>query len=197
MIVLIDYGAGNLFSLKNAFKALGASIKISRSKKEIGRAKILVLPGVGSFRKTVESLKKQGIWELLFKEVLERKKPFLGICLGLQIFFEESQEGKSEGLGIFRKKVKRFKGVIIPHMGWNRVRILKDSKFFRGIKDGEFFYFCHSYYAPLTSFTIGCTNYKINFSSVIEKENILLTQFHPEKSQRAGLRFLKNFLKTC
>jgi len=197
MITLIDYGAGNLFSLKNAFCSLGFLAKTTRSKREIKRAKVLVLPGVGSFKKTIENLKSFGILEVILKEVLEKKKPFLGICLGLQIFFEESQEGDTKGLGIFKGKVKRFRGIITPHMGWNQVKILKDSKIFRGIKDGEFFYFCHSYYAPLTPFTVGVTNYKVNFSSVILKENILLTQFHPEKSQKAGLKFLKNFLKIC
>ena len=198
MIYIIDYGMGNLHSIGKAFEYLGERVKYVDSVFSLKKADRIILPGVGSFGKAVSNLKKKGLWAPLKEKILIKKVSFLGICLGLQLLFEKSMESPScKGLSIFKGILRKFKkNMIVPHMGWNRVNFIRrNENLFKGIEDGSFFYFCHSYYAPLTSFTVGTTLYGVEFSSIIVKENIVLVQFHPEKSQKTGLKILRNFLK--
>lgn len=201
-IVIVDYGLGNLQSVYNALVSLGAEPKIVDSPSQVDSADKLILPGVGAFKDTIEGLQKKRLFESI-KRYLKTGKTYLGICLGLQILFEGSEEGEAKGLCVFKGKVKRFKkreGVKIPHMGWNSVRLSrKDSaiKLMKGIKDSSYFYFVHSYYADPEDKGIvaAATDYAgMKFSSMIVKDNVYATQFHPEKSQEKGLKFLKNFL---
>lgn len=200
-IVIIDYGMGNLRSVYNAFKFLGAQARISDSPDNVKKADKLVLPGVGAFRDAVEGLKKNDLI-LPIKDFLRSGRDYLGICLGLQLLFEESQEGGVQGLGVLKGGVRGFKkkpGVKIPHMGWNTLNIRKPGlREMKSVKDDSYFYFVHSYYAdPLDKgIEAAGTEYcGLEFCSMIVKDNICATQFHPEKSQAAGLTFLKNFVE--
>ena len=200
-IVVVDYGLGNLASVYNALKFLGADAKISESPSDAEKAKKLVLPGVGAFRDAIAGLKERGLAEPLKRHLLSGK-PYLGICLGLQILFEKSEEGASKGLGVLKGKVKRFRekdGVKVPHIGWNRVKFEgQGSKpgITDGIENSSYFYFDHSYYAEPSEGGIvaGITDYGINFASMISRDNIYAVQFHPERSQRLGLEMLRNFI---
>lgn len=196
-IVIIDYETGNLRSVKNAFESLKVNVKIvniENLEKEAKNADAIVLPGVGNFKKLASKIKGK---ENFFKNL---KIPYLGICLGLQILFEGSEEAKNEkGLGIIKGNCLKFKNLNlkVPHMGWNKLKVVKEHKLLENL-DGKFFYFVHSYYAPLnvnSEFVYGTTEYGIEFSSVIIKENFIATQFHPEKSGKDGIKFLENFLK--
>lgn len=193
MILILDYGMGNLRSVSKAFEEVGAEVLISSHPDFIKQAKGLVIPGVGAFGKGMENLKKLNIIQDIQKAVRD-KKPLLGICLGMQLLFTESFEhGIHQGLNLIGGEVVRFEGVKIPHMGWNQVRV--KSEMFTGIPKDSFFYFAHSYYVvPENSKVgVGMTNYGISFPSVIEKEPIFGVQFHPEKSGKWGLKFLENF----
>lgn len=197
MITIIDYGMGNLQSLRNAFQFLGEKVKISNNPKEIEKAKKLVFPGVGNFGEAVKNLEKGKI-NLVIKNSIKKRAPFLGICLGFQLLFEKSEEApNTEGLNIFRGKILKFEKVKIPQIGWNQLKIQSKSKILKGIKDGSFVYFMHSFYLePLDrGIVIAQTDYGVNFCSVIESENIFGVQFHPEKSSRVGLQILRNFTK--
>ncbi|OPY71027.1 MAG: Imidazole glycerol phosphate synthase subunit HisH 1 [Syntrophorhabdaceae bacterium PtaU1.Bin034] len=201
MIAIVDYGMGNLRSVTNAFRSLGARITITRDERIIRDAKAIVLPGVGAFGKCVENLKKFGLFDLL-KEQIARGKPYLGICLGMQILLESSEEAPGvEGMGVIKGRVVRFKGDMkIPHMGWNSVDIAKPGRIFEGIPKGSYFYFVHSYYPdPDASEGVSATitDYGIKFTSSVQKDNIFASQFHPEKSQHIGLTLLRNFVKSC
>ncbi|MCX8026760.1 MAG: imidazole glycerol phosphate synthase subunit HisH [Thermodesulfovibrionales bacterium] len=199
MIAIVDYGMGNLRSVQKAFQKVGADVVITSSSREIENAKGIVLPGVGAFKDCIDNLKRFGIIDSIIKSI-EAGKPFLGICLGLQSLFEESEEfGSSEGLGIFKGKVVRFKemGLKVPHMGWNQVRFVRRPEFLSHIPDNSFFYFVHSYHVVPTSNEIvsGITDYGYEFVSMIYKDNVIATQFHPEKSQTVGLEFIKGFYR--
>ena len=199
MIAVVDYGMGNLRSVSKAIEHVGANVKVTRNPQDLKDAKGIVLPGVGAFKDAVRNLKEFGLWEAIIREV-EKGKPFLGICLGLQLLFEKSYEfGETEGFGFIEGEVVRFelpKDFKIPHMGWNQVYKKKDSELLKNIKEGEFFYFVHSYYVKPKNKNVVLTetDYGIYFTSSIEKENIFATQFHPEKSQKAGQKLLKNFV---
>ncbi len=197
MIAIVDYGMGNLRSVENAFKSMGYEAIITRDPARILNSSGLVLPGVGAFRDCMKNLNTYGLKEPLYK-FIESKKPFLGICLGFQVLFEGSEEfGLCKGLGILKGRVVRFPEdkLKIPHMGWNTIKIKKECPFLEGIKNFSYFYFVHSYYAILEEKKIiaTSTDYGVEFTSSIWKDNIFACQFHPEKSQRLGLKILKKF----
>lgn len=197
MITIIDCGMGNLQSLINAFKFLGEKVKIANSPKEIGKARKLVFPGVGNFGQAIKNLRRKKI-DSAIKNSIKKGIPFLGICLGLQLLFEKSEEApNTRGLAIFEGKVLKFKQVKIPQIGWNQLKFQKKSKIFIGIQNGSFVYFMHSFYVKLLDkkIIIAKTDYGINFCSAIEAKNIIGVQFHPEKSGKIGLKILKNFIK--
>ncbi len=198
MIVIVDYGMGNLRSVQKGFEKIGARASVSRDIKAVENADRLVLPGVGAFAECMRNLETLGLTEPI-KTFLSSGKPFLGICLGLQLLFEESEEfGIHKGLGIIPGKVKAFNremGLKIPHMGWNQVKFVKESPLLKGVPDGAHFYFVHSYYVePVEhSDVLTQTNYGVTFTSAVARDNIFAVQFHPEKSQENGLTLLRNF----
>jgi len=202
MIAIIDYGMGNIHSVKKALELYGAKTKVTNNPKEISACGKIVLPGVGAFGDAMLELDKQGLSALIKSEV-KNKKPFLGICLGMQLLFEKSEEAaKSKGLGIIKGTVKRFTvaGLKVPHMGWNQLRRKKeDCPLLEGIADNSYVYFCHSYYPePADKDTIAATtDYGINFTSIVWQDNVYGAQFHPEKSQSTGLKMLENFVNLC
>lgn len=200
MIVVIDYNMGNIGSVKNALKHLGVEAVISNKKAEIEKATHLILPGVGAFDDGVKKLKELGLIEILKIEVLEKKKPFLGICLGMQLLAEEGEEnGNHQGLGWIKGKVRRFQVseevLRLPHIGWNDVSPKEDSLLFRDTNP-QIFYFVHSYFLePEEKEIISAScEYGERFAAAIQKNNIFGVQFHPEKSQKSGLALLKNFI---
>jgi len=200
-IVIIDYGMGNLRNVQKGFEKIGFEARLTRNKNEIGRASAIVLPGVGAFKDCVENLEKYGLVEPLLRSI-EKGKPYLGICLGLQILFSESEEfGSHKGLDLIQGKVVRFvpdPEHKVPHMGWNTIEKEKEGPMLQGIEGGDFFYFVHSYYVipDKTQWISSFTTYGKPFVSSIWKENLFATQFHPEKSQQKGLRILENFIKS-
>ena len=205
MITIIDYGMGNLRSVQKAFEKFCPNVVVSSSAKDILKADKIVLPGVGAFKTAMDELKKRGLIQPI-KASIKEGKPFLGICLGLQLLFSESEEGKKiKGLDIIEGKVKRFKeknGIKIPHMGWNIVKSKVKSKKLKildGIEKDSYMYFVHSYYvAPKDKSVILCeTDYGGNFTSGVHKDNVLGLQFHPEKSQSMGLKIVENFVNLC
>jgi len=211
MITIIDYGMGNLRSVQKAFERIGRRAVISSDKKRISTASMAVLPGVGSFDAAMNNLKKLDLVETV-KNFINSGRPFLGLCLGLQVLFEESEEGNASGLGIFKGSVKKFdtgKKLKIPHMGWNNVKLQITNypstlrahdrpdklQIFKGIPDKSYFYFVHSYYVEPKNKNIIATrtDYGINFVSAVLYKNVFATQFHPEKSQKNGLSLLRNY----
>ncbi len=197
MIGIIDYGMGNLGSVKKAFEYLDIPTAIISDAKGLKNSSALVLPGVGAFGDAMENLNRSGMIETLLDEV-KKGKPFLGICLGLQLLFLESEEDQGvKGLDLVPGLVKRFEGNMkIPHVGWNSVRWQKDSLLFKGIPSDSYFYFVHSYYViPSMQEVISAqTTYSdISFTAAVEQENTFAVQFHPEKSGEWGLAILKNF----
>ena len=201
MITIIDYGMGNLRSVQKAFEHIGKKTVVTSDRKKILKSSLVVLPGVGSFSAAMINLKKLNLIETV-KNIIADGKPFLGLCLGLQLLFEKSEEGNCRGLGIFQGKVRKFSykhNLKIPHMGWNDIGLKVKGerlKVFKGIPDNSYFYFVHSYYVePQDNRIIATTtNYGINFTSSIFHKNIFATQFHPEKSQKDGLKLLKNYV---
>ncbi|HBG47044.1 MAG TPA: imidazole glycerol phosphate synthase subunit HisH [Deltaproteobacteria bacterium] len=198
MIAIIDYDMGNLRSVAKGFEKVGATAVATRDPRAILDASHVVLPGVGAFKDCMKNLEDYGLVEPIIKSI-EKGKPFLGICLGLQLLFEESTEfGLHRGLGVLKGRVVRFpedRALKVPHMGWNEATRCKDSLLLEGIDDKTFFYFVHSYYAVPEdrSINLTTTGYGVEFTSSVQKDNIMACQFHPEKSQRAGLKVLKNF----
>jgi imidazole glycerol-phosphate synthase subunit HisH len=196
MIAIIDYGMGNLRSVEKGFLKVGVDAKVVTDPRSVDDAEAVVLPGVGAFRDCMRNLDRLKLIEPILKSV-RNGKPYLGICLGLQMLFTESEEfGVYKGLDILKGKVVRFQvDLKVPHMGWNTVRLLAKPPIFDDIKDESYFYFVHSYYvAPDDEgISAGTTDYGITFTSMVWKDNIIATQFHPEKSQETGLKILKNF----
>lgn len=197
MIVIVDYGMGNLKSVLNAFSRLHADIMITSDPDVVRDTPVIVLPGVGAFGICMENLEKRGLADAI-KEHIRDGKRYLGLCLGMQILFESSEEAPGiPGLGIIKGTVPRFTGSMkIPHMGWNSITLMKESPMFTGIASGEFFYFVHSFYcAPTDPGVIATTtDYGKPFVSSIETGNVFACQFHPEKSQMVGLKLLQNFV---
>lgn len=198
MIAIIDYGMGNLRSVQKGFEKVGARAIITSNKQDIFAARSVVLPGVGSFRECMDNLLKLDLIDPLLK-IIKAGKPFLGICLGLQILFTTSEEfGLCQGLDLIRGRIVRFPKMDelkIPHMGWNQIHIKKRAPLLADISEGDYVYFVHSYYPrPEQEECIAATTvYGQEFVSAIWQDNIFATQFHPEKSQEIGLRILKNF----
>ncbi|MCL4474279.1 MAG: imidazole glycerol phosphate synthase subunit HisH [Actinobacteria bacterium] len=196
MIVIIDYGMGNLRSVEKALEKVGAEVAVSRDPDDLRQADRIVLPGVGAFGDAMANLQKRGLVEAIKGEVAAGK-PFLGICLGLDLLFEESDEhGLHQGLGLLPGRVELLAtGLKIPHIGWNQINIRKESKLLAGIPDGSAFYFVHSYaVVPREESDILCeTEYGSAFVSAVERDNIAAFQFHPEKSSSLGLMILRNF----
>ena len=203
MTVIVDYGMGNLRSVAKAVEKCGESVVISDSPLRIEKAARLILPGVGAFGRAMENLRQLKLIEPL-KEKIREGTPFLGICLGLQLLFEWSEEGNVAGLGIIPGKVKKFPslpGLKIPHMGWNNIKLTTGnsplaSKIFKEIPDNSYFYFVHSYYVAPAEETVisSATPYGIDFASSVICKNMFACQFHPEKSSKTGLKLIRNFL---
>jgi imidazole glycerol-phosphate synthase subunit HisH len=202
MIALLDYGSGNLRSAQKALLKVGADVRVAQRPDEIGDARAMVLPGVGAFDDCIAALRKQELLEAA-RDFIQTGKPFLGICVGYQALFERSEEFNScaAGLGIFQGSVIRFSeknGLKIPQIGWNQLEIVKtDCPLFRGIENGSYVYFVHSFYPQPADAGIVATRteYGDTFASSVWRDNVYATQFHPEKSQNVGLQLLKNFVE--
>ena len=196
MIAIIDYGMGNLASVRNALGKLGYAAFTASEPDEILKADKVILPGVGAFEDAIKNLRRRGM-DNCVKELVAAQVPLLGICLGMQLLFSESEEnGIHEGLDIIPGRVIRFNTQLkVPHMGWNDISINPASRILKGIPDHSYFYFVHSYFVqPEDKSVIAATcNYGIDFTCVVEKDNLFAAQFHPEKSSDMGLRILKNF----
>lgn len=199
MIAIIDYGAGNLHSVKNTLDFLGAKSIITSNTKQILNADKVILPGVGAFGDAMMSLEARGLIDVIYKMV-ESKKPFLGICLGLQLMFSESEETPGvKGLGIFKGKIVKIPekpNLKIPHMGWNDIKLTKQSRVLKDLGEEPFVYFVHSYYLQAEDENVvsAFTEYGSRLDIAVEHENVFATQFHPEKSGKTGLKILENFI---
>lgn len=199
MVAIIDYGAGNLQSVKKALDFLGYESEITADENQIASASHIILPGVGSFGDAMKSIKERGLEDTI-KNAASGKKPFLGICLGLQLLFESSEESpNAEGFGIFKGKIvtiPRDNGLKVPHMGWNSVSIKQNDGIFRDIKNESYFYFVHSYYLKDAEEDViaATTQYGIEIECAVQNGLVCATQFHPEKSGEIGLQVLKNFM---
>ena len=195
-VAIIDYGVGNLRSVEKAFHAGGVEAQVSSEESVLRAADKLVLPGVGAFRACMEALTERG-FDRLVRERVAEGTPLLGVCVGMQMLFEESEEfGKTSGLGFLRGRVRRFpEGMRVPQVGWNQVEWKSGHTLSEGIGDRTFFYFVHSFFceADEDASIVGRTEYGIAYASVVARGNVCGVQFHPEKSQAAGLRLLKNF----
>lgn len=210
MLAIVDYGMGNIRSVEKGFIKTGADVRITSDPKIIADAQGIVLPGVGAFKDCMKNLDNLKLLDTITKEI-QKGKPYLGICLGLQILFTESEEfGICKGLDVFKGKVVKFRspqstdhgswtmdyGLLkIPHMGWNTVKLVRKPPVLNDIEDNSYFYFVHSYYVVPEDKEIiaGTTDYSIDFVSMIWKDNVFATQFHPEKSQELGIKILKGF----
>lgn len=202
MNVIVDYGMGNLNSVRNMLQYLGYEAEISNNSSVIEKAEKIILPGVGNFAMAIESIDKLKIHEILDYKVLEEKKPVLGICLGMQLLLEHSQEGNCQGLGWIKGKVIKFEfpeniDLKVPHMGWDYVKIQNHSPLVADTKENARYYFVHSFFAKCMERvnSVATTNYGIEFDSIIQRENIMGTQFHPEKSHKYGMKILQNFME--
>jgi len=204
MISIVDYGAGNVFAFKNIFRRSGIPVQSVNSAESLSRATKIILPGVGSFDWAMRKLHQSGMIETLNDKVKNEKVPVLGVCVGMQIMAHSSEEGELPGLSWIDAQVKRFDTnkilhkTKLPHMGWNKVEIVKSTKLFKGIKDPRY-YFLHSFYMETNepSDILGKTDYGNNFTSAIASDNVYATQFHPEKSHELGIQLLVNFAKLC
>lgn len=196
MIAIVDYGMGNLRSVEKGFKKVGVEARVTSNPGVIDDADAVVLPGVGAFKDCIRNLNDLSLTDAVVRAIT-KGKPYLGICLGLQVLFSESEEfGTCKGLDIFRGKVVRFQiQEKVPHMGWNNVRLVRRPPIMQDIPDMAYLYFVHSYYVVPedTSIVAATTDYGVTFTSMVWKDNIFATQFHPEKSQGLGLQLLKGF----
>ena len=198
MIGIIDYDAGNLRSVEKALISLGEAPVITRDRKSILEADRVILPGVGSFGDAMSRLRQYGLVDVI-RETVDKGTPFLGICLGLQLLYESSDDTPGvEGLGILKGKILKLpeqKDLKIPHMGWNSLHLQNDGRLFRGIEQNPYVYFVHSYYlkAGEEETVKATTEYSVNIHASVEKDNVFACQFHPEKSGDLGLQILKNF----
>lgn len=200
MIAVIDYDAGNLKSVEKALAYLGETPVITRDREELLAADKVILPGVGAFGDAMDRLRQYGLVDVI-KEIVKKGTPFLGICLGLQLMFESSEESPGvEGLGLLPGKILKIPeapGLKVPHMGWNSLKVCQDSRLFQDIPDGSYVYFVHSYYLKAGSEDIvaATTEYGTHIHAAVEKGNLFACQFHPEKSSQTGLKILENFIK--
>ncbi|MDD5506124.1 MAG: imidazole glycerol phosphate synthase subunit HisH [Candidatus Omnitrophica bacterium] len=202
-IVVIDYGMGNIHSVSKAIELCGAKPVVTNKKTHVASCEKIVLPGVGAFDEAMAELERIGLITVI-KEQIKNKKPFLGICLGMQLLFETSQEAKSKvGLGVLKGQVVKFSaklGQKVPHMGWNNLdNVSSGCPLLEGVRASEQVYFCHSYYPePADNDIVAAScNYGVRFACCLAKENIYGVQFHPEKSQAVGLKIIKNFVEKC
>lgn len=200
MIAIIDYDAGNIKSVEKALISLGQEVCVTRDADEILQADKVILPGVGAFGDAMEKLHRYGLVDVI-RKVVEKKTPFLGICLGLQLLFERSDEASGvEGLGILKGEVLKIpaaEGLKIPHMGWNSLQLKHNGKLFQNLGEETYVYFVHSYYlkAEDPSIVKATTEYGVSIDASVEQENVFACQFHPEKSSDVGLQILKNFIE--
>ncbi|MBQ2890515.1 MAG: imidazole glycerol phosphate synthase subunit HisH [Clostridia bacterium] len=202
MIAIIDYGVGNLFSLKSSFDKIGQKTIVTGDAEEIKKADKIILPGVGAFEDAAKKLRESGLFDLVIEET-KSGKPLMGICLGMQLLFDKSFEyGEHEGLGLIPGEIRSIGEVIpkdykIPHIGWNALNIKKDCPLFKYIKDGDFVYFVHSFYgANCSDSTVATAEYGASLTAAVSKGNIYGCQFHPEKSGEVGLNILRAFCES-
>lgn len=202
MIAIIDYGMGNLRSIQKKVRKLGGDVLITSAPDLIEKAEKIILPGVGHFKKAVQNIKELGLWDILNREVKIKKKPILGICLGMQLMANHSEEGDEDGFGWVDANVIKFRisdklHYKIPHIGWNQVKIKKNSPVLKGVNDGAYFYFVHSYFMTCNNAedVLAESEYEQKFVSAVEHENVIGVQFHPEKSHDVGEILFKNFLE--
>jgi imidazole glycerol-phosphate synthase len=196
MIAVLDYGGGNVGSVIKAIEYLGLTAERVDKAVDLQRAEKVIFPGQGHFGAMMKGLADREMLDPL-RDVFSAGKPFLGICLGLQALYQSSEEAPGvPGLGILPGSVQRFEGIFkVPHVGWSQLTLRPESKLFRGVADGSFVYFCHSYYGPVTPEASAVTEYGQKFSSGVEMNNVWAVQFHPEKSSEVGLQVMRNFLE--
>ena len=198
-VVIVDYGLGNLGSIKNMLRRLGISSEISGNKKVIEKSDKIILPGVGAFDTAIKNLEERDLKDLLIYKALVDRIPLLGICLGMQLLMDSSEEGNLRGLGLISGKVIRFnksENLKVPHIGWNKVTLTKESVLTKDLPEDPRYYFVHSYFVDASErnqVILSC-EYGIRFDAAINKENIYAVQFHPEKSHKYGLKLLENFI---
>jgi glutamine amidotransferase len=196
MIAIVDYGMSNLRNVQRAFEYVGTKAVVTAHRETIETASAVVLPGVGAFGKAMANLERAGLVDVI-RQVIAQGRPFLGICLGMQLLFEESEEmGVHQGLGVFKGRVRRFGvNLKVPHMGWNQIRIRQPTPLLRGVADGSYVYFVHSYHVEPADprIVLATTDYGIDYASMIGRDAVYGIQFHPEKSQDVGLTILHNF----
>lgn len=198
MLAVIDYGGGNLGSLLAALRRRGAAFAVGDDAGTLARADAAILPGDGAFGATMQALRDRGLDRAILEHA-NAGKPFLGICVGMQILFEESDEfGSAAGLGLLQGRVSRFERALrVPHMGWNDLEVCSAHPFVAGLEARPYAYFLHSYRAPVGADTIAACTYGERFAAIVARGSVMGTQFHPEKSQRTGARLLDNFLAFC
>ena len=196
MLTLLDCGVGNLRSVCMAFRRLGVETRVTSDLGEIIQARALALPGVGAFGDAIGSIRALGLEDAIVS-AMKSGVPFLGICVGMQLLFEVSEEmGEHRGLGLLGGRVRRFpRGLTVPHMGWNQIHQVRDIPLWRGLADGSYAYFVHSYYADAEDVSVvaATTDYGIEYASIVAQDNVYGVQFHPEKSQDVGERIMRNF----
>ncbi len=203
-IAIVDYGLANIRSVQNALNCFQVEVHVAETGSELAKADAIILPGVGSFDAGMQGLRERGHEDVLSELVMKKKVPFMGICLGLHFIFESSSEGTEKGLGWLPGELHVFpsgKGLPkVPHIGWSDVDILNPDGMFRGLRSPYTFYFVHSYHLPMTfrgeGYTAATCDYGVPFVAAVEYENIFATQFHPEKSQLAGMKLIENFLES-